>query len=101
MFQSPDIRPLTEFQREAKAHIARLKKTGRAEILTVNGRAALVVQDAASYEKLRALADRALEREELEKAIREMDAGKGRDFEDFATESRRKLQNAPKRRKSA
>jgi hypothetical protein len=101
MFKPPDIRPLTEFQREAKSHIARLKKTGRAEILTVNGRAAVVVQNAEAYQKLCELADWALEMREIETAIRDMDAGKGRDFESFAAESRKKLLNVPKRRKSA
>jgi hypothetical protein len=34
-----------------------LKQTGRPEVLTVNGRAELVVQDAASYQKLLELLD--------------------------------------------
>lgn len=101
MFQPPDIRPLTEFQRDAKAHISRLKKTGRAEILTVNGRAAVVVQDAAAYQELRRLADWASEVRQIETAIRDMHAGKGQDFESFAAESRKKLLSLPKRRKSA
>jgi len=52
MFEPRDVRPLTEFQRNAKQHIARLKKTGRPEVLTVNGRAAVVVLDADSYARL-------------------------------------------------
>lgn len=47
-----DIRPLSEFQRNTKVCLARLKKTGRPEVLTVNGRAEAVVQDAASYQQL-------------------------------------------------
>lgn len=101
MFEAPDIRPLTEFQRSAKSHIARLKKTGRAEVLTVNGRAAVVVQDAESYQRLLELADRAREIKEIEAAIRDMDAGKGRVFESFAAESRKKLTGRARRRKSA
>ncbi|HEX8876792.1 MAG TPA: hypothetical protein VF777_08600 [Phycisphaerales bacterium] len=101
MFEAPDIRPLTEFQRSAKAHIARLKKTGRAEVLTVNGRAAVVVQDAASYQRLVDLAERAREFREIDSALREMDAGKGRDFEGFAAESRKALARKSTRRKSA
>ena len=46
-----DIRSLTDFQRNTKAHLRRLKNTGRPEVLTVNGRAELIVQDAAAYEE--------------------------------------------------
>lgn len=101
MFQPPDIRPLTEFQREAKAHIARLKKTGKPEILTVNGRAAVVVQDASSYQKLRELADRARDIAAIETALADVKAGKVQDFESFASDSRKALQKLPKKRKSA
>ncbi len=49
MMDPGDIRPLTEFQRNTKASIARLKRTRRPEILTVNGRAALVVLDPKTF----------------------------------------------------
>ncbi len=52
-----DIISLTDFQRSAKQHIARLSKTGKPQVLTVNGRAELVVQDAAAYQKLLELAE--------------------------------------------
>jgi hypothetical protein len=47
-----DILSLTEFQRGAKQHINRLRKTGKAQVLTINGSASLVVQDARSYQRL-------------------------------------------------
>jgi hypothetical protein len=47
-----DILSLTDFQRAAKQHISRLRRTGKAQVLTVNGAAALVVQDAKSYQRL-------------------------------------------------
>jgi PHD/YefM family antitoxin component YafN of YafNO toxin-antitoxin module len=46
-----DIRSLTDFQRNTKSHLRRLKSSGRPEVLTVNGRAELIVQDAAAYEE--------------------------------------------------
>lgn len=52
MFQIDDITTLTEFQRNAKEHIKRLKKSGRPELLTVNGKVELVVLDATAYQKL-------------------------------------------------
>ena len=47
-----DIHPLTDFLRNHKAHVTRLKETHAPEVLTVNGKAELVVQDAASYQRL-------------------------------------------------
>lgn len=47
-----DIRSLTDFQRNTKAHLRRLKSTGRPEVLTVNGKAELIVQDAAAFEDM-------------------------------------------------
>ena len=51
MISIEDIRSLTEFQRNTKSHLKRLKATGRPEVLTVNGRAELIVQDAKAYEE--------------------------------------------------
>ena len=52
MINMEDIRSLPDFQRNTKSHLRRLKKTGRAEVLTINGRAELIVQDAAAYEEM-------------------------------------------------
>ena len=45
-----EIHSLTDFLRNHKAHVTRLKKTQAPEVLTVNGKAEVVVQDAASYQ---------------------------------------------------
>lgn len=52
MLRFEDICSFTEFQRHYKRHMQRLRKTGRPQLLTVNGRAEVVVQDAASYQRL-------------------------------------------------
>ena len=52
MIKVQDILSLTEFHRHTKIHMARLHATGRPELLTVNGKAKLVVQDAAAYQRL-------------------------------------------------
>ena len=52
MINLDDIQSLTDFQRDAKSHIQRLKRTGKPQVLTVNGRAAVVIQDAKSYQNL-------------------------------------------------
>jgi PHD/YefM family antitoxin component YafN of YafNO toxin-antitoxin module len=52
MISVQDIRSLTEFQRHTKAQLKRLKATGRPTVLTVNGRAELIVQDAGAFEEM-------------------------------------------------
>lgn len=52
MVNVTQIRTLTKFQRHAKEHIERIKQTGQAEVLTVNGQAEVVVQSAAAYQQL-------------------------------------------------
>ena len=52
MIALEDIRSLTDFQRNTKSHLKRLKSTGRPEVLTVNGKAELIVQNAAAYEDM-------------------------------------------------
>ena len=52
MIALQDIRSLTDFQRNTKAHLRRLKSSGRPIVLTVNGRAELIVQDAAAFEDM-------------------------------------------------
>jgi PHD/YefM family antitoxin component YafN of YafNO toxin-antitoxin module len=52
MIALQDIRSLTDFQRNTKSHLRRLKSTGRPEVLTVNGKAELIVQDAAAFEDM-------------------------------------------------
>ena len=67
MIKPEDIGSLTDFARNTKAHLRRLKRTGRAELLTVNGKAEVVIQNATAYQQLL---------EELEKLKREQREGK-------------------------
>jgi len=52
MISVQDIRSLTDFQRNTRAHLKRLKATRRPAVLTVNGKAELIVQDAAAFEDM-------------------------------------------------
>ena len=52
MIALTDIHALTDFLRNHKRHVLRLKEAGQPEVLTINGRAELVVQDAKSYQAL-------------------------------------------------
>ncbi len=52
MLDTREIHSLTDFLRNHKVHVARLKETHAPEVLTVNGKAEVVVQDAASYQSM-------------------------------------------------
>jgi len=67
MIDLREVRSVTEFQRHLKDYVGRLKEKKTPMVLTVNGRAEVVVQDAEGYQ---ALLDR-LERAETVAAIRQ------------------------------
>ena len=67
MIDVREVRSVTEFQRNLKGYVGRLKEKKTPLVLTVNGRAELIVQDADSYQEL---LDR-LERAETVAAIRQ------------------------------
>lgn len=75
-FQLEDIHPLTDFQRNAKAHLARVNKTGRAEVLTVNGKAEAVLVGRRSYERIMAAMEELETLKSINRGLEEMDAGK-------------------------
>lgn len=82
MVQLTDIHSLTGFLRDHKTHLERLAATGRPEVLTVNGEARVVVQDAASYQKLLDALDAA----ETERIVRERLASLDRGESDVPAE---------------
>ena len=47
-----DIYSMTDFKRRTAEIITRLRDTGRAVVLTINGKSDVIVQDAASYQRL-------------------------------------------------
>ena len=52
MLDTRHFHPMSDFLRNHKAHVARLKATRTPEVLTVNGRAEVVILDTQSYEDL-------------------------------------------------
>ena len=64
------IDSLTNFKRQTAEYLEQLHKTGEPVVLTVNGKAQVVVQDAGAYQKLVEAAAKA-DREETVAAIRE------------------------------
>ena len=92
MIAVQDIRSLTDFQRNTKAHLRRLKSSGRPIVLTVNVRAELIVQDAAAFEDMLD-AIRGIQR-----GLDEMKKGTGKTFRQALDEirARHKISRRPK-----
>ena len=57
MLDITNTRSLTDFNRNSREHVKWLCQTGKPALLTVNGEAAIVVQDAAAYQELLRKAD--------------------------------------------
>ena len=74
MLDLANISSLRDFQTNAKMYLKRLKDTGEPELLTVDGHAELVVQNAAAYEKLLDQVDLADSSQILRKRLAAADA---------------------------
>jgi prevent-host-death family protein len=68
-----DIRSLSDFKRNTVDLLDRLRKTGHPLVLTINGKAELVVQDAEAYQ---ALLDRVEAMEGIQRGLADVRAGR-------------------------
>jgi prevent-host-death family protein len=68
-----DIRSLSDFKRNTVHLLDRIRKTGNPMVLTVNGKAELVVQDAEAYQ---ALLDRIETIEGIQRGLADVKAGR-------------------------
>jgi len=73
---SQDIHSVSDFKRNTSQFMARMKKSGHPLVLTVNGRAELVVQDAAGYQRLLEQAQQAEMIEFLRESRADITAGR-------------------------
>jgi prevent-host-death family protein len=81
-----DIQSLSTFKRDTAKVVRQLKKTGQPVILTVNGKAELVVQDAESYQKLVEAKDRIDAIEGIRRGLESMRRNAGKPAEKFFQE---------------
>jgi prevent-host-death family protein len=88
---SEDIRPLTEFKRNTTGMVKQMKKTRRPVVLTVNGKAELVVQDAHSYQRMLERLDRLEAVEAIRQGLQDVEEGRVQDARSALEELRRKL----------
>jgi prevent-host-death family protein len=83
-----DIQALTTFRNNSAAFLQQLRKTKRPVILTVNGKAAAVVQDAEAYQRLLDIAARADAREGIRQGLEDTKKGRVRPARDVFDEIR-------------
>lgn len=76
MIQLEDIHPLTDFQRNAKSHLSKVNKTGRPQVLTVNGRAEAVLLGRKAYEKMQDAMEELAAIKSIQVSLKQMAAGK-------------------------
>jgi len=81
-----DIQSLSTFKRDTAKVVRQLKKTGQPVVLTVNGRAELIVQDAESYQKLLDAKDRMEAIEGIKRGLESMKRNAGKPAEKFFQE---------------
>jgi prevent-host-death family protein len=92
-----DIHPLTDFKRNTSDFLRQLKETGNPVVLTINGKAELVVQDAASYQRLFDLAERLETIQAVKEGIASADRGEGRPMDEAFDALERDLRRAKAR----
>ena len=73
---SQDTHSLSDFKRKTSEFMKRMKTSGQPVILTINGKAELVVQDTAGYQRLLELAERAEMMEFLRESREDIEAGR-------------------------
>ncbi len=82
-----DIRSLSDFKRNTTKLLDRLRKTGNPLVLTINGRAEVVVQDAEAYQRL---LERVETVEALQRGLADVRAGRVKPAQEVFARLRRK-----------
>ena len=77
MIDLREVRSVTEFQRNIKDYVGRLKEKKSPMVLTVNGRAELVVQDAVTYQEILERLERAETVAAIRRGMEQAERGEG------------------------
>lgn len=96
MNQIHGVRPSTDSERTAAEALAELRRTGPPGVLTVNGKADLVVQDAKSFRQLLDLAERLETIEAVREALASRDTSEGRSLEEVFDDLEDELRTPPR-----
>ena len=86
-----EIYPLTDFKRNTTELVRQMKESGKPIVLTINGRAELVVQDAGSYQRLLELVERLEAVAGIRKGLEESRRGEGQPIEEAIQDIREQV----------
>ena len=85
-----DIGPLTDFIRNHRPALERLRETGRPEVLTVHGKGAVVVQDVEAYQRMLELAEQMDTIIAVREGLDSINNGEGMSLDEFKRQFRAK-----------
>jgi PHD/YefM family antitoxin component YafN of YafNO toxin-antitoxin module len=88
---SGDVRSSFDSKQSSSEFLRQLREAGRPVVLTIDGKAELVVQDARSYQELLELTERVEQIEALRISVAEMRAGKVVPIEEMLADMRQIL----------
>lgn len=91
MYTTSDIYPVSDFNRKPAEHIKRLQETRRPEVLTVNGKAALVMLAPEVYDALLQQAELLKSLQQIEQANADFAQGRSRPASEAFSELRQRL----------
>jgi hypothetical protein len=94
---SRDIHPLTDFKRHTPEFLRQLKKSGHPLVLTINGKAEIVVQDTKSYQRLLDLAERLETIEAVKEGLASIDKGEGQPMDEVFDAMEKRLRAKARR----
>lgn len=87
---SKDIHSLSDFKRNTSEFLEQMRRSGHPVVLTINGKAELVVQDALSYQKLLDRVDELEALEGIKRGRADVEAGRVTPLRQFEKELREK-----------
>jgi PHD/YefM family antitoxin component YafN of YafNO toxin-antitoxin module len=87
---SKDIRSLSNFMRNTSVLMERMEESGEPMVLTVNGKAKLVVQDAGSYQKLLESLDYSSAVKDIRRGLEDVTQGRTKPAAQACSEIRKK-----------
>ena len=87
---SQDIQSLSTFKRNTNQLITQMKNTGHPIVLTINGKAELVIQDATSYQKLLDTIEELETIIGIKQGLEDLAQGRARPVNQFIEEMQRK-----------